>query len=397
MANAIMMQSPERSEHLDALGELFGKTFTRYWDRYEYSRLGYFDASPYDWESSRIGVSAGQIVSHFGVWGFALRIGRSVTRMAGIGAVATLKTMRGQGLMRTTATACVGSLKDAGYDISLLFGIPGFYHRFGYVVTFPEASFTCSTRELPEPDGEISHEPFTGDVTELADCYNRENETVTGTYVRPTYRKARRPDTAYCRRFDDGYVWVARDGDTLVVIDCAGRPETIVSIVRELAYSEVTPAVCFKFLPRRSRLGEYLQTISHSYTADHRATGGPMMKTINLESLSTKIADELSARLENSALAKYDGSLLIADAEEAVALEIRKGRVESVKRTAVDEADSFDGAILGGHALVRLIMGAGDPERICRQGGIDLRGSAPHLVPVLFPDQEPSTILWDRF
>ena len=128
--------SPRRADHLGTLSDVFARTFSDYWTQVEYASRGYFAESPYDWDASRVGVADGQVVTHFGVWGFDMRVGRCVVRLAGIGAVATLKTHRGGGLMARTAGDCVRGMDAAGYDMSLLFGIPNFYHRFGYVCAF---------------------------------------------------------------------------------------------------------------------------------------------------------------------------------------------------------------------------------------------------------------------
>jgi hypothetical protein len=424
MAQSIELQSPQNPDHLDALADMFGKTFSGYWDRVEDSRPNYFGNRNYDWQASKIGLSDGQLVSHFGVWEYQMRIGASLVRMAGIGAVATLKTMRGQGLMMKTATACVDSLRENGYDISLLFGIPNFYHRFGYVVTYPEASFIVQLRDIPESVTDVPYEEYTGDAADLAQFYNKDNATVTGTYVRPTYLHVRNPKLRRCFTFDGGYVWVQHDGDILNVNDCAGPPESVVAVARSIAATDVKPRIRFKFIPRRSPVGEYVQTLTNTYEAHHERTGGPMFKIINIGSLFEKITDELSRRLAESPMRAYSGTLVLADAGEAVRLTVTDGAVTAVEpvKAATDSAaapadpasdaaspdpgraadalraaSGADGAVAGGISLVRLVIGDGDPKRVCSQGSIGLSGDAADLVPILFPDQEPSTIQWDRF
>ncbi|TFH06205.1 MAG: GNAT family N-acetyltransferase [Spirochaetales bacterium] len=388
--------SPSSSSQLHSLTEIFAKTFSAYWERVDYVLDGYIPHSNYDWNASRVGLIDGEVATHFGVWDFGMRIGSAVARVAGIGAVATLKTHRGHGLMAKTAGACVEGLGDAGYDMTLLFGIPNFYHRFGYVVTFTENQFLLSTRDLPAPSQDVVIEPFTGDVKVLAQVYNRENEGITGTYVRPTYGSNRRPGTDRIYTIPSGYVVVARDADTLEVVDCAGDPAEVVAAIRKLASAEVTPRIRFTFLPRRSRVGEYLQTVSHTFQAEHKPTGGPMIKIVNLHSLFEKLSGEMSRRLKASPLSGYDGSLVLEGDGETVVLEIAGGTVHKVRPGSSDAVDA-SGTVSAGAGLARLVLGDTEPARICRQEGITTTGDAVHLVPILFPDQEPSTILWDRF
>jgi len=42
-------------------------------------------------------------------------------------------------------------------------------------------------------------------------------------------------------------------------------------------------------------------------------------------------------------------------------------------------------------------VGDEPPERIVRQAGTTIAGDGQFLMHILFPYQEPSTILWDRF
>ena len=442
--------SPRREEHLDTLSDVFARSFSDYWAQFEYAKAGYFAESPYDWEASRVGVADGRVVTHFGVWDFRMRVGRAVVRLAGIGAVATLKTHRGRGLMAGTADDCVRGMDAAGYDVSLLFGIPGFYHRFGYVSAFGQVRTVLRTRDVVPADGPIEYALYEGPPEELAELYNRENESVTGTYVRPTYRINRMPARFTIYRFDGGYVVGGSDGATYQVADCAGDPATIVEIARQRARADVCPEVEFVFAPPRSRIGEHLRTLTHRTISDRHRDGGPMMKIVNLARTLEKIAPELTNRLAASPLSRYSGTLAI-HGETAALVRFSDGIVSEIARIdgaeagadagadaatdaqgagairAAGNADAatdaqgagaagnanaatdanaagnanaatgFDGRIAAGPDLVRLVVGDGDPHRVCRQAGIELTGDARHLVPILFPDQEPSTILWDRF
>ena len=389
------LRSPNPSQHTETLADIFARTFSDYWKRRAYVTDGYIAESPYDWEASRIGVVDGEVATHFGVWDLGMRIGSAVTRLAGIGAVATLEPHRGKGLMAQTAGDCVAGRDETGYDLSLLFGIPNFYHRFGYVVASSSVRFAFLTRDLePAPRAEQS-EPFEGEVTELAALYNRENAGVTGTYVRPTYRLNRKPKDFKVYRFDGGYVVCARQDDTLQVVDCAGDPATVLEIVRQRAVAEVCPDVEFVFLPPRSRTGEYVQTLTHRRIADRHRGGGPMMKIVNLTRTFEKIAPVLSKRLAASPMHGYSGTLALYGDGAGVVVGVSSGSVGEI--SPAGPGTTANGSVTGGPALVRLIVGDGDPGRACRQSNIELDGDAAHLVPILFPDQEPSTILWDHF
>ena len=393
------LQSPERSRHLAAITDLFAKNFSNYGEEFDYGQDGYFEGAPYDWAASRIGTVDGEVATHFGVWDFTMRIGTATVRVAGIGAVTTRRALSGRGLMTQTASDAVESFRDAGYDMSLLFGIQNYYLQFGYVDTFPQSTFCVSARDVVPADPPVAFELFNGNYADFADQYNGENESVTGTFVRPSFTTNRRPRKWCGYTFDGGYLITDRKDDVLGVADCAGPPARVLDVARQLAVREVAPKIEFTFLPRRSMMGEYLQTVTHTYTAKFVRDGGPMIKVVNLASVMEKLSPELSRRLAAGPLATYDGRLAIGGDGESVTLVIQNGAVVAVE--PAEEAESsgapVDGSITAGPAIARFVIGDDDPHRICRQSGAEMTGDAIHLVPILFPNEEPQTILWDRF
>ena len=394
------LQSPKPDEHLETLAQMFAATFSTYWDRRRYVHDGYIAGSDYDWNASRVGVEDGEVATHFGVWDRRMRIGSAAVRVAAIGAVATLEHHRKRGLMAKTAANCVDRLSEAGYDLSLLFGIPGFYHKFGYVRSFPNSMFYLDVRD--NPGAEKAPELTEGgeDIAAFSEQYNRENEGVTGTWVRPTYGTNRKPGTYKLYRFSAGYIYVQRSEDELQVVDCAGPPDQVVAAGRELARGELCPTLVFPFLPPRSAVGEYIRTLRHRYDLRHEAGGGPMFKTVNLAATTRKMLPVWTERLRAAGWGDYSGTLgLISDAE-AVVLTITEGiaaACQAEEPESVRKSGEWSGVVDAGASLVRFYVGDEPVHRVVRQSGATLSGHAAHLAPVLFPHEEPSTVLWDRF
>ena len=55
----------------------------------------------YDWNTSRLIWDGDQLVHHWGVWGYPMRLDGVQLQVAGVGAVVTLEEYRKQGLMQT--------------------------------------------------------------------------------------------------------------------------------------------------------------------------------------------------------------------------------------------------------------------------------------------------------
>ena len=144
--NEFIIINPDSKKHQKQLVELFAKAFPypSYFEMHEEGLKRYIYNSHYDWESSRIGIIDGTIVSHFGIWNYNMRIGAARVKTAGIGAVITHGDFRKKGYLTKTARASIEAAKSADYDLSVLFGIPDFYHKLGYSRAWSESTYKIS-------------------------------------------------------------------------------------------------------------------------------------------------------------------------------------------------------------------------------------------------------------
>src|SRR5262245_50615818 len=95
-------------------------------------RAGQISRSHYDWRTSRIGLLGERVVTHFGVYDIAMRIGIARVRAAGVNLVATHPDERGRGLMGATGRAAVVAMHTQGYDLSVICNATErYYGRFG--------------------------------------------------------------------------------------------------------------------------------------------------------------------------------------------------------------------------------------------------------------------------
>jgi predicted N-acetyltransferase YhbS len=399
--------TPDLSTGLDQLAATFGEAFSDYWETHRYPYDGYLVDAPYDAAAGRVGWEGDTLVTHFGVWRQELRVGTAPLTVACIGAVATHNAFRKRGLMAQTVRASIESFRGLGYDASLLFGISDFYQKFGYVTMFPEYVYDVTWSNLPSNvpdalvrcDNEASADPMRAPWDEVAELYNHGHQDVTLTAVRPTYRRNRRPHRWTLWTWRDpagalrGYVVVQRDpdADVLKVVDATGPPPEVCGVLRRIAVESVCPTISFIFTPPRSPLGRYLRTLDAKLVVRYSSGGGSMMRLVNLHSTLTKTAPELSRRLARSAARRYRGTLRIAVDGESVDLCIGEGAITVNAKPAAEP----DAIIAGDHRFSRLLFGCGAPE--LSSAGLDLSGDAEILLSVLFPDQEPSLVVWDHF
>ena len=82
--------------------------------------------------------AGGEMVSELWLVDVTVRAWGGTLRSAGVAGVATPKPHRMKGHARRLMEACEPFTADRGFEISTLFGIPDFYHRFGYATICPE-------------------------------------------------------------------------------------------------------------------------------------------------------------------------------------------------------------------------------------------------------------------
>jgi hypothetical protein len=311
--------------------------------------------------------------------------------------VATHDHYRKRGFLRQTANATLNALRESDYDISLLFGVPNLYERFGYrrAWTWLNATVEVDRAPVETVPGRLERSG-TGARADLAALYNRENATLTGTAVRPVFPLGNpliESDIYLWRRNQKvtGFVFVGGTGNTLEVRSWAGDPEAILAAVKRLAKARGLGSIRFRWIHYQSRLSRFLRRQNCDFKSDYQSSGGPMILTVSLQRFMTRLRPELEDRLRQSYLSTWSGDLLLDDSDAAVTLRINQGKIQLLPGAPSQNS------ITGGEGLAQLMFGTDDPHETIESAGIRLRGDAKILVSVLFPNEHPALSFWDRF
>ncbi|GAC1400839.1 MAG: hypothetical protein NVSMB65_18520 [Chloroflexota bacterium] len=118
-----------------------------------------------------------------------LQVGVATVRIDGIGDVGTSEDHRNRGYSRRVLTAAVARMRDGDAALSMLYGIPNFYHKFGYTHVGPEYSL-CIPVRVPSPalaEGWHARRLTPGDVDACRLLYQQDAARSVGAV-------ARRPD-----------------------------------------------------------------------------------------------------------------------------------------------------------------------------------------------------------
>ena len=397
--------APHRRLHAEAIIDLVAKAFSGeeggYYTVRDACRRMYVLHSHYDWECSRIGLLGDRLATHYGVWKYLMRIGGARVQVGGIGAVATDPEFRRRGYMGRTLPASLESMRAEGYDLSLLFGISNFYRHYGYVQAWGTVSSyaawrTCRRRLRPRPVQKFAVRPR----ADLAELYNAYYSDMTGTAVRPTFLRGswswQGHTEGYLWKQDGkpaGYVVFARNGQHLRCIEYAGDSVQALRVVAALGRKVGCQEIHFATVPDQSVLIKLLRRNNCRVETRYARDGGAMVRVLNLAATLRKMEGELTRRLAASPLATWRGELILANAEEQVALKIGRGAVA----TSVQVSPEAKHAILGGPEIAQLLIGTESPSEVMEAACMKVTGEARPLAEVLFPAQHPQLSQLDRF
>ncbi|HID11949.1 MAG TPA: GNAT family N-acetyltransferase [Candidatus Latescibacteria bacterium] len=346
--------------------------------------------------------SDGREVSHLYVHDLKVQVGGATVRAGGIGGVWTHEEYRRRGFARRVLEDALDYMREEGHDLSLLFGIPDFYHRFGYASALPECSLSLLEKDLPKDISDF-RKYAEGDRNAVLDIYKENNRLRTGSVVR-------RPDTwrGFVRGtswYVDPEVWVLKGGRGYLVFDATEEH----TAVAEVGYSspEAFPWLAAGVGERARRHGHgevklemppdhpfaiFLRRYGCRTLQVFPRNGGGMARIVNLEALFSKLSGELSRRLRTSHMADWEGAISIRTEEGSVGIRAEGGGVE-VGPTQPGAPE----VVLPQARLIQLLFGYRAAWDVASEEGVFL---PPEFLPVaeaLFPQGYPYMWWSDRF
>ena len=403
----LQIKAPERINDGEALYDLLGKVFATEAEDYfkltdECRKVLGNPAGHFDWNSSRISLMEDQLVTSWGVWDYKMRVGKTRLRVAGIGCVATDGRWRKQGLMTKTIKAAKLAMRQAGYDVSILFGIPDFYRRYGYVRAWSDSAILVAVGELGEGSLESPLRKFSLENNQEAnDLYNRCHSRFAGTSVRPTYRRHYSMSTKAYRWVGKGkqlrgYIRVnekVKPG-ILSCFEAAGETGEILAAAAILARRLKCREVRFLTIPWQHPLLIRLRRGNCRVETSYHRDGEALIHSLNLRQTLGKMSSELSTRLKASAFNNWRGKLQISGPYDKVGLKLDQGLVSVIP---AEKKIATDNIISGREFTSQLLIGTNDPLETVEWGRIKLPGETRQLLPVLFPKLYPMLSGWDRY
>ena len=395
--NNLQIVQPNPEVHLPKMARLTSDAFSngQYVEAY---RDNYIGNSHYDWRVSRLVMEDDQVLHHWGVWGYAMRLGDIHLRIGGIGAVVTHPDYRKQGCMHMAAQASFAAMHDQGYDLSILRG--RHYVKMGYARAWNYVTYRLKLEEIAGFGPPRPYQPLErARVPEMDALYNQTHAGFSGTAVRPTFYNRHPEDMGVYAWFDEqgnlaGYVRALpaeENKKTLLCLEAAGDPRQALAVMsdlyKEAAYDGLN---CFT-LPHRHPVLQLLRRGACLIENRYFDISGWRVRIINLNSTLQKMIPLLERRLSRSHLATWTGSLLLDGGEHQAGLQIDCGKVTLTKDYPATNT------LEGGANIARLLIGSDDPDEIIQQAEMRTSGAAAELAQVLFPNLYPMLSHWDEY
>lgn len=320
--------------------------------------------------------------------------------MGGIAEVQTEAAYRRQGLMRTLFGHLDGYLRERGFPVSLLFGIPDFYHRFGYATALVNSVVRIPTRQAELARALLPARAITeADIPMLQALYEQDCRRRSGPLARQT--------SAWTRMLR-GWAWheasqhcVVYAHDGTIRGYAFWRPDRRRCHVDELLAADLQALESLLAVLAREAVARRVEYIHFRVPADHavallaRRLGGTietrlpynadgMLRVVDLQAVLDAVAPALAGRLASGR--GPSGVRLVARTPEGVA-------AASIGEPGGETVEFSTTLPVAG----QLLMGFRDPAEAAAAGDLTIDAGALPLLQRLLPPGSPYCWSFDQF
>jgi len=355
-----------------------------------------------------------------------IRLGVATVRIDGIGGVATKPAYRLRGYASRVLRRALEEMTAGEAALTMLYGIPNFYHRFGYVTAGPEyALFLYDVqREEPLPSGWQVRQFTPPDLPAVQRLYEQATALATGAVVRgedsQTWRQLLETPGKYPQDECwvavspagnvEGYAWRARwcwsIWDVLerefpealpfgeVVAGTPGAADTLLALCSRRAAEEgkeealiPVPPDSVVALAARYRNARHVQLYS--------ANGGSMVRTLDVQRLLRALQPELNRLIRQAGYAEPPCCLTIRTELGEGTLCLHEDGV-TLGEPASSGSERFVVEMSQG-TLARLALGFAPAEDLCARLETPIPERVVALLSLLFPPRYQHAYLPDRY
>lgn len=373
-------------------------------------------------------VRDGRSISRCWIVNQAIAVGRAEIDMGGIAGVGTEEDCRNQGLSRRVLLEAVRFMDYAKFGLTMLYGIPNYYHKFGYASAGPDRSviIKAQTASLELPAGWAMRALQTDDLPALYRLYAHHLEhNICGARIRPegTHSWSKLAQVAAGERDDECLVVIAPDGHIAAYAwhvrgssyhDEHQQPITETFIIGEAIAdssqsADALLAACELWMAEAARkdsreLGriEYAITDEGALATallhrdcvsrqEHKACAGCMVRVANLEKLGESMLPEWRRLISESAK-NHDCIVSLQTELGTLLLRVSGGEVSICESSETGEIICLSVGDLG-----QLVMGVMPADDLLSRLPQPPSAEAVAVCRVLFPKRQQNMFLPDHY
>ncbi len=373
----------------------------------------------------------GRSVSHQVLKPYTLCFGAARVSATGIGKVETAPEERRRGHYRRLMAATLEHLAREGRELAVLYGIAGFYPKFGFATAGPEhfLELTKLDERPPLPAGWTVRPFAEGDLAAVRRIYDDATAWSTGAALRGARDWARMPGGTHASAEDAcrvavsprgevaGYAWRSQGpwgwavrhlqrrypdawvvGEALATHLDAG--DAILWACRDWGAMRIGgDAPCRRVIVATEPSGAVARAAMHhhaTFARHYAACGESMARVVRVRPLMEALAPELSRTLRASERAASAGTLRMTTDIGAVDLALADGEVRVVDADAGAAAPTWH-LEAPQHEIARLCFGAFPPEHVLARLASPPSAETSRVVAALFPLRQPHMHAPDRF
>ena len=399
---SIVVRGIQSDAELCAANDLMAKTQAPdYWDCLDWLETCGPRWPGFTREHTRIALLDGAMAGALRILTATIRIGKARLKMGGLGWVSTSGEFRNQGVCAALVNESLDYMRAHGYAVSMLFGVPDLYHRYGYVCCIPEHSVRVPLSEAQRADSSAFHvAPFApADTATVLALSERRDAELACSFVRTArYIEAQRstksrttplwpdwPATAILRDTRQrilGY-FTPQDGQNelhvkeLAVLDEAACP-TVLRAVASVAEARGVATLRFH-LPPDLLFSKYLKAYNSVHETQYFRDRQGMLRFVDLPFAMERMLPEWQMRIRASSFRTANAALALRVDEVSFTIDVRHGTVALVR------TGGRNPVVLAGKDLVRACVGYSEPEDCLRSSNSRIGTKTRALFTVLFP------------
>ncbi|MCC6145749.1 MAG: GNAT family N-acetyltransferase [Candidatus Hydrogenedentes bacterium] len=401
----LLVRGVETSEELRLANDLMAKIFHRdYFEAWRWLESSAANYPGFLREHTRVALWRGNLAGTLRINTETIRIGEARLKMGGFGYVATSPDYRHKGIGRALMLDGLAYMAQHNYHVSMLFGIPNFYHRFGFCTTLSEYATTVDVLEASEayhPDYRI-RDGKPGDIRAIQKLHATNDGDIACSLLRTAahitnrwerWKTVRVLTNAQGRIV--GYFLPRAEEDVLSVeevgVEDAQACGAVLHACAAAARKHFLPRIRFHVPPQHPFTNHLIRYRSIHETRMTR-DGGGMMALVNLGETLESMIPEWESLLQVSAAREFRTEVtFVIDGAATYRVRVNRGAVDIANSAGKNKLS------LSSRDLLQLLTGYRFLDEILNSERRILTLESRQLLASIFPKRTPYVWLMDRF